>query len=46
MLLANISVAERILLEYPDCAILRRHPIPTRLSFKPLISVTLCLYEK
>lgn len=39
MLLANISVAEKILNAYPDCAILRRHPIPGRLSFKPLISL-------
>lgn len=39
MLLANISVAEKILNAYPDCAILRRHPIPGRLSFKPLISM-------
>uniref|UniRef100_A0A914KMQ1 Protein DIS3 homolog n=2 Tax=Meloidogyne TaxID=189290 RepID=A0A914KMQ1_MELIC len=39
MLLANISVAEKILYEYPDCAILRRHPIPGRVSFKPLISM-------
>uniref|UniRef100_A0A914HZ11 Protein DIS3 homolog n=1 Tax=Globodera rostochiensis TaxID=31243 RepID=A0A914HZ11_GLORO len=37
MLLANISVAEKILSAYPDCAILRRHPTPGRLSFKPLI---------
>jgi len=39
MLLANISVAEKTLLVYPDCAILRRHPIPTRFSFKPLIAI-------
>jgi len=31
MLLANISVAERILAEFPECAMLRRHPEP--LSF-------------
>ncbi|KAI1724898.1 RNB domain-containing protein [Ditylenchus destructor] len=36
MLLANISVAEKILKAYPDCAILRRHPVPSRESFKPL----------
>uniref|UniRef100_A0A915EFZ8 Protein DIS3 homolog n=1 Tax=Ditylenchus dipsaci TaxID=166011 RepID=A0A915EFZ8_9BILA len=36
MLLANISVAERTLKAYPDCAILRRHPVPNRESFKPL----------
>ncbi|KAK5968788.1 DIS3 exosome endoribonuclease and 3'-5' exoribonuclease [Trichostrongylus colubriformis] len=37
MLLANISVAEKILSEYPDCAMLRRHPVPTEASYKPLI---------
>lgn len=37
MLLANISVAEKILAEYPDCAMLRRHPVPTEGSYKPLI---------
>lgn len=36
MLLANISVAEKILEAYPDCAILRRHPVPNSDSFKPL----------
>ncbi|PIO60587.1 hypothetical protein TELCIR_17914 [Teladorsagia circumcincta] len=40
MLLANISVAEKILAEYPDCAMLRRHPVPTEASYKPLIEVT------
>ncbi|KAL3121606.1 hypothetical protein niasHT_008735 [Heterodera trifolii] len=44
MLLANISVAERILNAYPDCAILRRHPIPGRLSFKPLVGVLLIFF--
>ncbi|KJH49006.1 RNB-like protein [Dictyocaulus viviparus] len=39
MLLANISVAEKILSEYPDCAILRRHPEPIEASYKPLIEV-------
>ncbi|CAD6199398.1 unnamed protein product [Caenorhabditis auriculariae] len=37
MLLANISVAEKILSEYPDCALLRRHPIPLKESYKPLV---------
>jgi len=37
MLLANISVAERISTEFPDCAVLRRHPVPSPASFKPLI---------
>ncbi|KAK6018644.1 RNB-like protein [Ostertagia ostertagi] len=43
MLLANISVAEKILAEYPDCAMLRRHPVPTEASYKPLIEVTQCV---
>ncbi|CAI4231946.1 unnamed protein product [Auanema sp. JU1783] len=37
MLLANISVAEKILAEYPDCALLRRHPVPTKDSYKTVI---------
>ncbi|KAJ1349420.1 exosome catalytic subunit dis3 [Parelaphostrongylus tenuis] len=37
MLLANISVAEKILSEYPDCALLRRHPVPVEASYKPLL---------
>ncbi|VDK59971.1 unnamed protein product [Cylicostephanus goldi] len=40
MLLANISVAEKILAEYPDCAMLRRHPVPTEASYKPLVEVS------
>lgn len=37
MLLANISVAEKILKEFPDCALLRRHPKPPSANFEPLI---------
>lgn len=37
MLLANISVAERILKEFPECALLRRHPEPPQSNFEPLI---------
>ncbi|CAO4376025.1 unnamed protein product [Caenorhabditis nigoni] len=37
MLLANIQVAKKILEEYPDCALLRRHPVPLKESYKPLI---------
>lgn len=37
MLLANISVAEKILQEFPDCAVLRRHPNPPPANFNPLI---------
>lgn len=28
MLLANISVAQKIYNEFPDCAMLRKHPAP------------------
>lgn len=38
MLLANISVAEKILEEFPDCAVLRRHPKPPPANFNPLIT--------
>jgi len=37
MLLANISVAERILSEFPECALLRRHPEPPAANFEPLV---------
>lgn len=37
MLLANISVAEKILSEFPECAMLRRHPEPPQANFAPLI---------
>ncbi|CAG9864161.1 unnamed protein product [Phyllotreta striolata] len=37
MLLANISVAEKILDEFPECAMLRRHPTPPSTNFDPLI---------
>lgn len=37
MLLANISVAEKILAEFPECAMLRRHPEPPQSNFEPLI---------
>jgi len=37
MLLANVSVARRITQEFPDCALLRRHPAPPTSNFDPLI---------
>ncbi|XP_050293944.1 exosome complex exonuclease RRP44 [Anthonomus grandis grandis] len=37
MLLANISVAEKILEDFPDCAMLRRHPTPPAANFDPLV---------
>ncbi|XP_071510862.1 exosome complex exonuclease RRP44-like [Diadema antillarum] len=41
MLLANISVAERIRQEFPQSACLRRHPVPPPSNFEPLIKVAL-----
>lgn len=37
MLLANISVAKKILSDFPNCALLRRHPAPPLTNFDPLI---------
>ncbi|XP_035719355.1 exosome complex exonuclease RRP44-like isoform X1 [Vespa mandarinia] len=37
MLLANISVAQKIITEFPECAMLRRHPEPPQKNFEPLI---------
>lgn len=37
MLLANISVAKKILEHFPTFSLLRRHPVPTPASFEPLI---------
>ena len=37
MLLANISVAQKICEEFPDAAVLRRHPAPPASNFDPLL---------
>jgi exosome complex exonuclease DIS3/RRP44 len=37
MLLANVTVAEKILEDFPDCAMLRRHPAPPATNFDPII---------
>jgi exosome complex exonuclease DIS3/RRP44 len=37
MLLANCSVAEHIKNEFPQSAVLRRHPAPPNSNFDPLI---------
>merc|ERR1712142_1249281 len=37
MLAANISAAERIFQNFPDCAMLRRHPAPPPSNFDPLV---------
>lgn len=33
MLLANVSVAERLARDFPQCALLRRHPAPPPAHF-------------
>lgn len=37
MLLANVVVAEKMLKNFPQCSILRRHPKPSNEMFEPLI---------
>lgn len=37
MLLANVSVAQKIEKEFPEFAMLRRHPEPPQTNFEPLI---------
>ena len=37
MLLANVATAEKTLSEFPNCAMLRRHPAPPPSNFDPLI---------
>jgi len=37
MLMANITVAEKILKDFPSCAVLRRHPSPPPTQFEPLL---------
>ncbi|KJE93975.1 mitotic control protein dis3 [Capsaspora owczarzaki ATCC 30864] len=37
MLLANVAVAEHIFRRFPQCAVLRRHPVPPQASFEPLV---------
>merc|ERR1719433_2270684 len=37
MLAANISAAQRIFQNFPDCAMLRRHPAPPPSNFDPLV---------
>ncbi|KAL4234603.1 exosome catalytic subunit dis3 [Mactra antiquata] len=41
MLLANISTAQKIHEEFPNCAVLRRHPSPPPSNFDPLIKAAL-----
>lgn len=38
MLLANCTVAERILTHFPGCAMLRRHQTPAPRMFEPLLA--------
>ena len=37
MLLANVTVAEKILRAFSSCALLRRHPVPAPRQFEPLL---------
>ncbi|XP_073001204.1 exosome complex exonuclease RRP44 homolog A [Typha latifolia] len=37
MLAANVSVAEKILKDFPLCSLLRRHPSPTKEMLEPLL---------
>ena len=46
MLLANVSVAEKIYREFPEYAVLRRHPTPPISNFDPLIKVASQLVSK
>lgn len=39
MLLGNISVAKKILAEFPNCAILRRHPSPPVSNYDIIVQV-------
>ena len=41
MLLANISTAQKIQEEFPNCAVLRRHPSPPISNFDPLIKAAI-----
>ncbi|PZC85547.1 hypothetical protein B5X24_HaOG216655 [Helicoverpa armigera] len=40
MLLANISVAEKLAAEFPQCALLRRHPAPPPSNFTTFLKAT------
>lgn len=37
MLLANCTVAEHILSNFPGCALLRKHAVPPPRQFEPLL---------
>lgn len=42
MLLANVVVAEKMLKQFPQCAMLRRHPKPSDEMFEPLLKAAKC----
>lgn len=44
MLLANVTVAEECLRNFPNAAMLRRHPVPEPEAFQPLVEVYLIDY--
>jgi hypothetical protein len=39
MLLANIYTAQKTMEEFPQCAVLRRHPAPPLSNYEPLVKV-------
>ncbi|KAL0882243.1 hypothetical protein ABMA27_000778 [Loxostege sticticalis] len=41
MLLANVSVAEKLAAEYPQCALLRRHPAPPPANFTTFLKAAM-----
>ncbi|EME27978.1 exoribonuclease R [Galdieria sulphuraria] len=43
MLLTNVVVAQRISKSFPSCALLRRHPIPNKEMFEPLLKIAAAL---
>lgn len=46
MLLANCTVAEHILANFPTCALLRKHAVPPPRQFEPLLqAATACGVE-
>ncbi len=46
MLFANIAVAKKILAEFPDCALLRRHPSPPTSNYDELVKVARAKVER
>jgi len=45
MLAANISAAKQIFQDFPDCAMLRRHPAPPPSNFDPLVHIISIIFQ-